>query len=188
MISKTIKRLKRFCKNYTEIENYDKAIADTIQTWDCHHRLELIETGGVVDALAQDLIDWGIYYNRPADELIFLTHAEHMSLHNKNKKVSEETKKRMSESAKKRDFGYLKVIKRAPVSEETKAKLSAAHKGKKMPPISEETREKMKASRKAYIQNRTQEQIESNKNRFKGKTWKIIDGKRVWIDMEAKYE
>lgn len=47
-----------FCRRPELIENYDKAIADTTQTWDCHHRLELMTTGGVVDATKQDLIDW----------------------------------------------------------------------------------------------------------------------------------
>ena len=103
----SIQEVKRFCKNYTEIENYDKAIADTTQTWHCHHRLELIETGAVVNSSRQDLIDWGIYYDRPADELIFLTAKDHNSLHhkgntnNKGKKrrsMSEETKLKISET------------------------------------------------------------------------------------------
>lgn len=185
MINKTTKHLKRFCKNYTKIENYDKAISDTTQIWDCHHRLELVETGAVVDASVQDLKDWGIYYDRPSDELIFLPKSKHLSLHSRNRKYSEASKKRMSESAKKRGGEHLKGIKKSPMSEETKRKISKSNIGKKMPPVSEETKEKMRASRKVYIQNRTQEQIEKNKNRFKGKTWKIIDGKRVWIDKES---
>ena len=63
--------VKAFCKDYTKIENYEKAVADTTQTWDCHHRMELVVTGAVVDSTVQDLKDWDIYYDRPADELIF---------------------------------------------------------------------------------------------------------------------
>ena len=37
--------VKRFCNDYSKIENYDKAIADTTQTWEVHHKMELIETG-----------------------------------------------------------------------------------------------------------------------------------------------
>ena len=33
-------RVKQYCKNYTEIENYDKAIADKTEMWACHHRME----------------------------------------------------------------------------------------------------------------------------------------------------
>ena len=33
---------KRYCKeDLSKIENYDKAIADTSQIWDCHHRTEI---------------------------------------------------------------------------------------------------------------------------------------------------
>ena len=39
------------------------------------------ETEAVVNSTKQDLIDWGIYYNRPASELIFLTGSEHIKLH-----------------------------------------------------------------------------------------------------------
>lgn len=72
------------CEDASNIENYDKAIADKENIWHCHHRLELTITGGVVDCSVQDLIGWGLYYNRPASELIFLTHSEHKGLHNKS--------------------------------------------------------------------------------------------------------
>ena len=92
------------CRRYwadgelTKIENYDKAIADTTQVWDCHHRLE-VQDGEEVSR--SDLIKQGLYYHRPAEELIFLTHSEHKKLHsagkykqgdipwNKGKKMSE---------------------------------------------------------------------------------------------------
>lgn len=97
------------CEDISKIENYDKAVADTTQTWECHHRMELIETGAIVDSSRQDLIDWGIYYNRSADELIFLTHSEHQRLHTKGLKGkgpfkgrshSEETKRKITEKLK----------------------------------------------------------------------------------------
>lgn len=74
-------RVKEYCcGDISKIENYDEAI-NSNQTWDCHHRLELIKTGAVVNSSIQDLKDWGIYYNRPSDELIFLPKSEHMRLH-----------------------------------------------------------------------------------------------------------
>ena len=39
------------CEDITLIENYDKAIADETQVWDCHHRDEVrILPSGMVDA------------------------------------------------------------------------------------------------------------------------------------------
>lgn len=119
-----LKNVKGYCKDYTKIENYKEAVADTTQIWDCHHKLELVKTGAVVDTTKKDLIDWGIYYNRPADELIFLTRADHYILHNKGKSHkgkphSEEWKREHSEAMKGRTF-----------SEEAKRMMSAAKKGK----------------------------------------------------------
>ena len=72
-----IKAVKKYCcEDISLIENYEKAINDTTQTWDCHHRLEI-----ELDKSVQELIDLGLYYDRPAKELIFLTHSEHAVLH-----------------------------------------------------------------------------------------------------------
>jgi hypothetical protein len=68
-----------------QIENYELAKKDNFKGWHIHHRLECIETGAVVNSTRQDLIDWGIYFNRPANELIFLTGSEHIKLHNRKK-------------------------------------------------------------------------------------------------------
>lgn len=68
-----------FCKDdISKIENYDKAVADTTQSWDCHHRTEIWW-----NCTSKELIDNECYYHRPAKELLFLTHAEHSKLHNK---------------------------------------------------------------------------------------------------------
>ena len=84
MINTNIRPGKRYWAEgeLTKIENYEKAIADTTQVWDCHHRLE-IQDGKPV--LKKDLIAQGLYYRRPAEELIFLTHSEHRNLHNAGK-------------------------------------------------------------------------------------------------------
>ena len=106
---------KKFCKeDISKIKNYDKAIADTTQVWHCHH---MTETWW--NCSKQELIDNECYYNRKACELIFLTPTEHSKLHNKGKKLSEETRRKISESTKGKKF-----------SEETRRKLSEAHKGK----------------------------------------------------------
>jgi len=116
--------LRSFCKNYEKIENYEKAVNDTTQVWECHHRLELEKTGGVCDVTKQDLIDWGIYYDRPADELIFLTKAEHRKLHHAGKIVSKETRDLQSRAKKGKSH---------KVSDETRKKISIANTGKSHP-------------------------------------------------------
>ena len=117
-------RAKRYCKDdISKIENYEKAISDDTQMWDCHHRLELTLDGEFALSLDQLKIH-DMYYNRPYYELIFLTHIEHARLHNKGelnpmygKTLSEETKQKMRESHKGRTF-----------SEETRRKMSEAAK------------------------------------------------------------
>ena len=119
-----------YCRQPELIENYSKAIADNSEIWACHHRLETHNSNGerrLVDILGTELIALGLYYDRPPEELIFLTQTEHMRLHRigkpgamKDKHHSDETKKKMSES----HIGK-------PKSEEHKRKLSEAHKGQR---------------------------------------------------------
>ena len=74
-----------FCKDdISKIENYDKAIADTTQTWHCHHRLELTLEREFAHS-KEELKRLGMYYHRPYFELIFLTNSEHNRLHHKGK-------------------------------------------------------------------------------------------------------
>ena len=81
-----IGNVKNFCnEDISLIENYEKAINDKTQTWHCHHRRETDEGLSV-----KQLMELGLYLNRPANELIFLTPEEHTSLHHKGKKIPEE--------------------------------------------------------------------------------------------------
>lgn len=113
------KQAKKYCReDISLIENYDKAIADKTQVWDCHHRRETIYS-------KSDLIEIGEYYNRPACELIFLTPLEHHRLHHLGKHPSEETRKKMSESNKGENnpmFGKHHSV-------ETRKKMSESKKG-----------------------------------------------------------
>lgn len=61
----------------TKIENYELALADKNEVWHCHHRRELVPDRKT----AVELIEMGLYFNRPPEELIFLTQEEHMRLH-----------------------------------------------------------------------------------------------------------
>lgn len=100
---------QKYCKDdISKIENYDKAFADPAQTWVIHHRLEMTLDGEFAHT-PEDLKRMDMYYNRPYFELIFLTKAEHRRLHmeDKNhpfygKQPSVETRKKLSEAAKRR--------------------------------------------------------------------------------------
>ena len=110
---------KKFCcEDLSLIENYDKAISDTTQTLDCHHRGEILPCGRFS---VSDLKNFELYFNRPASELIFLTRSEHRRLHLKGVPKSEATKKALSDALKGIPKPYLKDI---PKSEATRAKLS----------------------------------------------------------------
>ena len=76
-----------FCipSEYELIENYDKAKADNFRGWDCHHRLEL-HPDCSLRFTRKSLQVLDLYYNRPANELIFLTRSEHAKLHSLSKK------------------------------------------------------------------------------------------------------
>lgn len=100
-----------FCKDdITKIENYDIAVNDKDNYYDCHHKLEI---GSDYINSAADMILMGIYYHRPAEELIFLKHGEHTALHsrrrspealkkirnaNVGRKASEECRQKMREA------------------------------------------------------------------------------------------
>lgn len=174
----SIKSSYSFCReDIALIENYDKAIADNTQTWICHHRLE-VQGKSIMGV--QDLINRGLYYNRPACELIFLTPSQHSTLHNANRKpetfqkisrkmkgnknclgrvLSESTKKLLSEQRIGKMAGAGNPMYGRHHSLESKQKISNSNKGhtnrlgKKH---SEETKQKMKD---AWVR-RKQKQLE----------------------------
>lgn len=125
MISET--QATKYCKDdISLIENYDKAIADTTQVWDCHHRRETIYSRA-------ELKEVGEYFDRPACELIFLTKIEHQKLHHLGKHRSAETRQNISESLKGKknpNFGKSTWIKGKHHSEEVRKKMSESLKGK----------------------------------------------------------
>lgn len=66
----------RYCERgrIEEIENYDLAKADNFVKWEIHHRNGLY-------CSRKELKSKKLYWNRPPEELIFLTWSEHASLH-----------------------------------------------------------------------------------------------------------
>lgn len=80
---------KQYCAHPEDIENYELAKADNFLGWDVHHRLETHNSDGVrrlVDLTMDELIALGMYYARPPEELIFIRHKDHISLHKKGRK------------------------------------------------------------------------------------------------------
>lgn len=153
------KMATKYCnEDLSMIENYDKASLDTERMWHCHHRAEILPCGkfGV-----EDLKLHGLYYNRPASELIFLTSSEHRRLHMVGNKItlgmhfyfSEEHRHNMSVAQKGR-----------VLSEEHKRKIGNYFRGRK---LSEEHKEKV---RKALVGHTTSDKTRkrimmSNPNR-----------------------
>lgn len=169
-----VKRAKRYCReDISLIENYDKAISDNTQTWQCHHRLELTLDGKFAHS-GEDLKRLGMYYDRPYFELIFLTEDEHKSLHGTNR--SDETKKKLSEAMKgekNHNYGKPGTMKGKTLSDETKLKMSESHKGMthsaeskkkiseaaKRRTVSDEHRRKMSEAQKASWARRKAQRI-----------------------------
>ena len=169
------KHVKEYCcEDISKIENYEQAIADQEHTWEIHHKGEILPCGRFSQS---DLEKFGLYCNRPANELIYLRHDVHRSLHHTGNKYclgqiqSEETKMKRSNSLK----GRPSPMKGKHHSEATKAKLRGRHhtdeakkkisnalkgrvkseeerrklsKSHKGKVISEETRRKMSAAKK----------------------------------------
>lgn len=126
---------KCYCKNIEQIENYEKAKADNFKGWCIHHRLETHNSDGerrLVDIAVKELIALNMYFNRPAEELIFMTIKEHRVLHTKGKLGTN-------------NKGKPGTFRGKHHTEESKKKISTAKKGKHP---SEETKRKMSITRK----------------------------------------
>lgn len=186
-----------YCTEPEKIENFEKALADNFVGWVCHHRLQTWTSDGdrrLVDISAAELKALGMYYDRPPEELIFMTKAEHSKLHSKgehnpmygnkhseetrkkmscswdyDKHFSDETKERMSEAKK----GEKNSFYGKRHTEETKKRISEKKKGKKH---SKETKNKMSESHKGQIPwNKGKQTSEETKKKLsvltKGKHW-----------------
>ncbi len=155
------------CEDLSLIENYDKAINDSNQIWRCHHRLEIQDEGKIIYT-PQQLESLGLYYNRPASELIFLTLSEHNTLHaryvpeERNRKRSETLKGRIPSSEHRKHLS--EALKGRKQTEEQRKINSDCHKGIKH---KEETKEKLSENSKRYWSNEINRRKQSV--RLKGK-------------------
>ena len=133
-----------FCSEPLElVENYQQALADDFEDWCIHHRLEIQPNGTRFSR--QELKSNGLYYGRPASELVFMRRGEHNRLHitifNKSRTLSAETHQKMSEAHKGKNH-----------SDETRKKMSEALSGDNHPFFgkhhTEKTRQKMSEAHK----------------------------------------
>lgn len=159
-------------------------IKDNFIGWECHHKLETHTSDGerrLVDITRKELIALDTYYDRPSEELIFLTKSEHKTLHHKGKHHSEETLKKMSEAQKGHPVSEAtkKKLSEAAknMSDETKKKMSEAKKGNK---LSEEHKKKISEGNKGkhdgennsfYVKHHTEEAKKKIGEAFKGRHW-----------------
>lgn len=97
MIHKRLDKLRKYCQNFQDIENYEEAVKSP-ERYDLHHRkeIETLEDGTVVTRSRQELINMNMYWNRQAEELIFLKRFDHNRLHHKGKILYAETKEKLS--------------------------------------------------------------------------------------------
>ena len=137
MTNTKLNHWKKYCCEPLElVESYAAAKADNFAGWCMHHRREIQQDKRVS---RQELKDNGLYYGRPASELVFMRNGEHKTLHSKGKHHSEETRRKISEASKGRTL-----------SEEHRKKLSESLSGENNPFFgkhhSEDTRRKISES------------------------------------------
>ena len=122
------KNVKNYCSEPLDrIENYYRASTDQTKTWHCHHKLEIS-----LQLSKKELIEQNLYFDRPANELIFMTPQEHHALHNSQPSHRATLKGMQKSPEHKAKIGAANKGKlRTP---ETKARISAATKGKSKSP------------------------------------------------------
>ena len=151
------KKLSLYCRGeFEKIEHYEQALADKTQTWECHHRLELTIDGEFAHS-GEELDRMGMYKNRPYYELILLTKEDHMALHGKVRKQDKTRNSRISKSL----TGKI----RPDVSERNR--------------IFNKNREPWNKGTKGLI-HCSEERKQKYSELYKGKHWRIVNGKREW--------
>lgn len=93
--------IKKICKDYIFIENYKDVISNPETKYVCHHRFETHFSDGSSRPQssflsAEELKALDMYYNRPPEELIFMTASEHQKLHGKSASRSKKISSKMT--------------------------------------------------------------------------------------------
>lgn len=182
----SIDHVSKYCKDPIDlIENYEAAI-NSPETWDCHHRLET-----ELNLSPKELQERGLYFNRPASELILISHGEHTRLHSTGMIRSEETRNKNSKS----HIGINPHDSMTPEEiEQWRKNKSEAMKGEKNPMYgkspSNETRNKQSESLLKFWANAPQDIIEKlRKNMSKTMTGRepFCKGRHRVYDADGSY-
>ena len=168
--------VKEFCnEDISLIENYEQAIQDKVNTWHCHHKLGL---GSDYENTIDELKMMNLYYNRPACEFIFITEEEHHRIHSigkhngfYGKTHTNESKNKISKSKQ----GY----KHTEDWKENQSKvMKELHKNGR-----EEVYKKISETKRNSDMSYYKKNMSLLGKANKGKTWKLINGKRVWMEV-----
>lgn len=110
MISSATRYIRKYCcESLSLIENYQCAISDNENMWVLHHRRETHDANGNLLKAAvsmKSLKLQGLYFERPASELIFMKMTDHQKLHTSFQKFeggwkrTEEANKKIGEARK----------------------------------------------------------------------------------------
>ena len=182
---------QKFCKNVSAIENYKIAKENDFKKWQIHHRLETHNSDNekrLIQITREELIALDMYYNRPAEELIFLTISEHTRIHHIGNACTKEHKEKTSKTL----MGHI-------VTEETRIKISAKLKGR---PIAEDTKKKISKTlkggnstsfKKGHKQSREtiEKQKATSRKRMaiKKEIYKTqFQGKITWNEFQKQYK
>ena len=76
----------------SDIENYEMAKSERFVNWIIHHRLETRGFGYT----SKELKALGLYYHRPASELIFLRTSDHSIIHHKYIRIAKRLQKALA--------------------------------------------------------------------------------------------
>ena len=118
----------KFCAEpLDKIEHYEEALAEGFKGWCMHHRLEIQPDGALMSA--KELIDQGLYYGRPAEELVFMREHDHRSMHKAGANHHLFGKHHSAETCNK----IAETLKGRTLSEETRHKIAAAMRGENNP-------------------------------------------------------
>lgn len=150
------------------IENYELAKADNFKGWVLHHRLEFDLEGNEVHT-PESLNRLGMYYNRPYFELIYLTRSEHNRIHRLNKKLSQETKNKLSKA----HIGKSTWNKGISPSQDTKDKITNTLKGHT---LTQEHKDNVSKALKGKVP----KNLATLHKARKGKKLVIVNGKRTY--------
>lgn len=195
----SINSVKMYCsENISNIENYELAIKDDVK-WVCHHRLEIVNGKSIP---IKELMEKNLYYHRPANELIFMSELEHKKLHNKY--MRKETRERISRKSKEWhassegkakctfvkgkhpwNYGLPSPVKGTKKSPETIQKMKESkQKWWNEHTITEDEHKRRSEGGKRGVTkcyDKLKEYGKEYSKLYKGRHWKVIDGKRVWL-------